>query len=240
MQLTISHPISGQLVLPLNYQHIIQSIIYRSLGELPSYSAFLHDQGYSFMDRHYRMFVFGLLEGKYEIHNGKIIFRDRVSFRVRSPEVSMIRLLKASIEKNGISYYDQHYDNVCLTLGDETIATEGLRIKMQSPICVYSTDMDTKRSYFYTPEEPEFYQLVNENFMRKYLAYTGILPEDGIVLNPVEITTKDKFVTKYKGYYTSGWKGIYELYGEPKYLDFLYQTGLGSKNSQGFGLFDIC
>ena len=33
--------------------------------------------------------------------------------------------------------------------------------------------------------------------------------------------------------------GEYELIGEPKYLDFLYQTGLGSKNAQGFGMFEV-
>lgn len=46
-------------------------------------------------------------------------------------------------------------------------------------------------------------------------------------------------MTKYKGFYISGWLGEYELSGEAKYLDFLYQTGLGSKNAQGFGLFDV-
>ena len=37
----------------------------------------------------------------------------------------------------------------------------------------------------------------------------------------------------------SGWYGEYYLVGKRKYLDFLYQTGLGSKNSQGFGMFDV-
>ena len=116
---------------------------------------------------------------------------------------------------------------------------EFLRIKTRAPICVYSTDIYTGRTQFFAPDEEEFAELVNENFLRKYLAYTGILPESGVDLVPVVITERDKFVTKYKNVYVSGWNGIYELYGEPKYLDFLYQTGLGSKNSQGFGMFDI-
>ena len=36
-----------------------------------------------------------------------------------------------------------------------------------------------------------------------------------------------------------GYKGVYKLEGERKYLDFLFQVGLGSKCSQGFGMFDI-
>ncbi|MBQ8166545.1 MAG: CRISPR-associated endoribonuclease Cas6, partial [Lachnospiraceae bacterium] len=58
-------------------------------------------------------------------------------------------------------------------------------------------------------------------------------------LEPIKVTQKDKYVTKYKGIYVSGWKGIYQLSGEAKYLDFLYQTGLGAKNAQGFGMFEI-
>ena len=53
------------------------------------------------------------------------------------------------------------------------------------------------------------------------------------------ILEKDKYLTKYKGFFINGWKGIYQLSGERKYLDFLYQTGLGAKNSQGFGMFDV-
>lgn len=239
MQLLISHKLNEHLVLPMNYQYIIQSIIYRSIGEQPTYSEFVHDQGYNYMDRSYRMFVFDFLQGKYETGDGKIVFRDRVSFSVRSPEVSFIRLLKEAIEKKGINYLGQHYDDIELTLMDETITTDTLKIKMRSPISVYSTNPDTGKSYFYTPEESGFYELVNENFLRKYLAYTGVMPSSRIVLTPVMISPRDKFVTKYKGYYVSGWNGTYELMGEPKYLDFLYQAGLGSRNSQGFGMFDV-
>ena len=239
MQLKISHRIDEELILPLNYQHILQSIIYKKLSDVPEYSDFVHNEGYSFWDRHYRMFVFDFLKGKYEIENGKIRFRDKLSFEVRSPEVGLIRLLKNSIDNYGLDYIGHKISEVETKLCDETIVSEGIRIKMRTPISVYSTDKDTGKSYYYTPQEQEFYQLVNENFLRKYFAYTGVVPSSGIILNPVNIVQKDKFVTNYKGYYISGWKGTYELYGEPKYLDFLYQTGLGSRNSQGFGLFDV-
>ena len=58
-------------------------------------------------------------------------------------------------------------------------------------------------------------------------------------LLPVKVQDRDKCVTKYKGFYITGWCGEYVLKGERKYLDFLYQTGIGSKNAQGFGMFDI-
>ena len=46
-------------------------------------------------------------------------------------------------------------------------------------------------------------------------------------------------MTKYQGNYITAWYGKYLISGKRKYLDFLYQAGLGSKNSQGFGMFEI-
>ena len=84
-----------------------------------------------------------------------------------------------------------------------------------------------------------FYQLLEDNFMRKYQACYGVTPESAVEVLPVKIGEKDKYVTKYKSAYLSGWKGIYRMKGKRKYINFLYQTGLGSKNSQGFGMFEI-
>lgn len=35
------------------------------------------------------------------------------------------------------------------------------------------------------------------------------------------------------------WLGIYRLQGEPELISLAYDTGFGSKNSQGFGMFEI-
>ena len=50
---------------------------------------------------------------------------------------------------------------------------------------------------------------------------------------------KNKLVTKYKDYLITGWKGEFEIRGDAEVLDFLYQVGLGEKNSMGFGMFVI-
>ena len=45
MQLTVSIALEEPLVLPINYNHIVQSIIYRALGIMPDYVDFLHGCG---------------------------------------------------------------------------------------------------------------------------------------------------------------------------------------------------
>jgi CRISPR-associated endoribonuclease Cas6 len=63
--------------------------------------------------------------------------------------------------------------------------------------------------------------------------------DSGIHIEPLRVTQRDESVTRYKGFYITAWSGTYLLEGKRKYLDFLYQTGLGSKTSQGFGMFDV-
>lgn len=239
MQLLIKHKMESELTLPIGYHHIIQSIIYRNMKGQNYLSNFVHNEGYVYKERQYRMFTFSLLEGKYAINNGNISFNDVVRFEVRSPEHSLIRAIKENIERNGIYYPSNYIKEVELTLKDERIDEENIMIKMVSPLSVYSTDQTTKQTYFYEPNDDLFSSMVNDNFKRKYAAYTGIYPESDITIKPEKVLKKDKYVTKYKGFYLSGWKGEYELSGEKKYLDFLYQTGVGAKNAQGFGMFHV-
>lgn len=239
MQLTVQHRSEGIVSLPINYHHILQAIIFSGLKDDPVYGNFLHDGGYYREKRQFKMFTFSELRGKYENSGNQIIFKNNVSFEVRSPDVHFIRTLNQGLIENGIRY--GHQDPVyCRTvLSDYCVESEEIYIKMLTPICVYSTDSCTKKTYFYSPDEVFFFDQVAENFLRKYQAYYGVVPDDAIELIPVEVMKRDKCVTNYKGFYISGWRGIYQLRGRRKYLDFLYQTGVGSKNSQGFGMFTV-
>lgn len=238
MQLRVLHKLNTPLVLPISYHHILQSIIYRTLESTPEYSDFLHNRGYASENRSFKLFTFGAIKGKYRIDREKIFFEDEVSYEIRSIEPKMLILLKQQFETQGITYLSQHYDNVVAVLGDKNCDSSEIRIKMLSPICIYSTSEDGKTK-FYSPEDLEFAQKVNENFRNKYRAYTGIEADADVEIQLERLHPKDKYVTKYKGFYIIAWKGHYILKGKSKYLDFLYQTGLGGKNSQGFGMFQI-
>ena len=60
-----------------------------------------------------------------------------------------------------------------------------------------------------------------------------------LIVTMAKNSSTRKIVTRYKGSYINAWYGTFQLKGKRKYLDFLYQTGVGSKNSQGFGMFEI-
>lgn len=56
MQLIVRHKTEPELVLPINYHHILQAIIYKGIGELPEYAKHVHDYGYRNEKRSYKLF----------------------------------------------------------------------------------------------------------------------------------------------------------------------------------------
>ena len=60
-----------------------------------------------------------------------------------------------------------------------------------------------------------------------------------LTLITLSVGQRDKCVTQIKGTWVNAWYGTYLLKGSPQAIQFLYHTGLGAKNSMGFGLFDI-
>lgn len=240
MQLEVSVILPEPLVLPMNYNHIVQSMIYRALSAMPDYSEFIHEYGYVFEKRQYKMFQFSQLAGDYSIDykHKQLIFRSYVTFEVRSPEPLLINLLETYFQYEGITFGKMHSRSVNVQLYDYTVEERELLIEMKTPITVYSTDRDTGKTYYYSPEEPEFYQKLTGNFRRKYSAFYGVGASDIAIRYEGEGLPR-KLVTRYQGSYINAWYGTYRLLGERKYLDFLYQAGLGSKNAQGFGMFEI-
>lgn len=239
MQLTIVHHLEKELRLPLSYHHIVQSAIYHCIGQEKNYSSFLHDHGYVSEKRNYKMFTFGLLRGKYTIEKKQIVFRETVILEVRSVEARLIEQMASFVRRNGITYLGETYHNLTVHVSDDTVEGTELVARMSSPICVYSTDREQKKTYYYSPDDIEFSDMINESFIRKYHAYCGVEPDSGIHIESLRVTQRDESVTRYKGFYITAWSGTYRLEGKRKYLDFLYQTGLGSKTSQGFGMFDV-
>lgn len=239
MQLIVNINLEEPLVLPLNYNHIVQAIIYRTLSVIPEYADFIHDVGYTTENRSFKMFHFGQLMGEYRIERHNIIFDHFVSLEIRSPQPLFINILRESFAQNGITFGGKVYEDISLEMYDYTVEEEELLIEMKSPLTVYSSDPVSGRTYYFEPMESGFAEMIDENFKRKYEAYYGIRPFSSVEVKLKEGYRPRKIVTKYQGIYVNAWLGQYCLKGERKYLDFLYQTGLGAKNAQGFGMFGI-
>ncbi len=236
MQLFIKISLDKPLTLPINYQHILQSVLYRLMGNADMTD--LHDGGADYRGRKYKLFTFGPLKGKYKVQNRQITFFDEVSFEFRCVDKAVASRVAGGIVLQGISFGDDHFSNIEVKSSDTIVKQREINIRMVSPITVYSTD-EHKKTHYYSPEMDEFAKAISMNFARKYEAYTGKPPKEEISITHVASGEKEKYLTRYKGFIIEGYMGEYRLKGTSEALTFLFNTGLGAKNSQGFGMFEI-
>lgn len=245
MRITLKlRPSTSKISLPLFYQSTLQGMLYHSI-QSQQLAHFLHDQGYQKEKRTFKLFTFSRLFGKYELQIDKkqIVFYDEL--------ICHIGTAISEMGKELMNYFINQAElklgsNKCLIesikVENKKIEREEIIIEMLSPITVYSTysSLDGERkTHYFQPSDPMFPQLVERNFINKYEAIYHKKPRSRLIIEPLEVTHKDKVVTKFRDFYITAWLGRYRLKSAPEYLTFLYNTGLGGRNSQGFGMFHI-
>jgi CRISPR-associated endoribonuclease Cas6 len=117
------------------------------------------------------------------------------------------------------------------------------RVRALSPITTYSTltaSDGRKKTYYYSPQESDWEKQLLANLQRKAqaLGWSGnqLASLDGAHIRPLRVGKQDLRILKYRETVIKAWTGIYELdLPEPFFL-LAYESGLGSKNSQGFGM----
>src|SRR5215204_3437927 len=73
MRLRISlYPEGPSLRLPVQYNHLLQGLIYSNLDH--ALSEWLHEKGHAYGERHFKLFTFSRLFGKREVENDRIRF----------------------------------------------------------------------------------------------------------------------------------------------------------------------
>mgnify|MGYP000157704978 CR=1 FL=1 len=228
--------------LPIHYNYIVQSFIY---ANLPSKLAdYLHAEGFPYGKRSFRLFTFSRLLGEARRVGDRLIFRSPVGLIVSSPYLdfleglaeTLVRLRTFKLAQNEIylDWISVHF-TPCIK-GDE-------RIRMLSPVTIYSTLLTPaggRKTYYYNPREEEFSRLIRDNLIKKYEAiYGGYKGEEEFVLEPIKVRREDEKIINYKGTWIKGWMGTYRIRGDPQLIKLGWDAGLGAKNSQGFGCFEI-
>jgi CRISPR-associated endoribonuclease Cas6 len=241
MRLQVRFHLPKPLCLPINYQQILQGYLYHMIED-EKFSDFLHNHGYQYGKRQFRLFVFGRLQGKpvVDMRQKSITFTDHVEWQISSCLPQFIRelgqsfLMRKTMDLNGqpLNVEEIKYEDV-------KINQTSCIVRMLSPITVCSTYVSKdgkKTTQYFAPNDPAFCHLVQENMLKKYAAYFGEQFNGTFQIKPLQYSSKDKVITRFKGTLIEGWHGRYLLEGDPEILSFAYAVGLGARNSQGFGM----
>ncbi|MDH4128337.1 MAG: CRISPR-associated endoribonuclease Cas6 [Spirochaetota bacterium] len=253
MRVTFYFSSKRDIILPVSYNELIQAMIYRYLEK--DFATFLHEKGYEGNGRTFKLFCFSQITSpaffNFNKHTKTINFGNRIEFT-----------LSTSVEKIAISFVENQMKSSDIFLGNNNLILEGIKVhtkktfsnnvvlKVLSPITVYSTlsTPDNKsKTYYYSPTEPEFEELIYNNLIKKLHAnLTNFNDLDfSSENNKFQFNIKkydfrkNQKTTQFKGFYIKGYTGIYELIGHPTLIELAYNTGLGSKNSMGFGYWEI-
>ncbi len=235
-----------KVVLPVAYNHIIQGFIYGALSN--ELAEFLHEKGYVLNDRHFKLFTFSRVFGRYRVYKGSIVFDPPVYFYLSSPFVDILEELVNTIftGSNPLQFGKNNLLCTAVSVLKEPFFERGSYIiKMLSPMTVYRTEdlRGKKRTYYYGPQEKEFSERIEENLKRKYMLITksdNLPSRMGFVIEPFKVDIRHDFIlTYFKDTIVKGWMGLYRITGNRELIRVAYDTGLGSKNSAGFGMWEL-
>lgn len=245
MRVVITFGCERPFSLTAGYNEIIQGFIYRHLPH--ETSTFVHDRGYGDGTRKFKFFTFSRIQSdtlRYE--KDRFTFGRKFSLVVSSMDAGFMEQLLDGMEKDtelsmqGFPLHIMRTDwYQQAPKGDEWC------IEMLAPMTLYSTLMTSsgaKKAYYYSPFEREFTEQVHNNLARKYTAIFGKAWEGdvcSIAPNGVDVH-RNHHVIKFKGGPVNAWDGSYTLSGPSELLEIAYFSGLGAKNSQGFGCFHVC
>lgn len=228
-----------QIALPIATSATVQGLIYNALRQDGRYSEQLHENGEVFDNRKYKLFTFSTLRGNYVIEDKNIIFLSEAKLSVRSADAYCIQLLFSYFNNNKTVTLAGQEVQVCdVKITDKRIYDNEIVVKTLSPITVYITDKDGHTQYF-SPQEDAFYKSIVRNAHRKWTSFYGDDDKFRLEILPHPNAKFKKCATRFKETFITAWGGMFILKAPPQVLDFLYQTGLGSKNSQGFGMFEL-
>lgn len=244
MRLSIEFSFEDRLTLPIHYNHIIQGFIYNNISD-KAFRKFLHDEGYKYEKRNFKLFTFSRIFGQFNFNkeDSTITFTSPVKLIVSSVLDDFVNDFASTlIKKDDLFLNKTNIKFSKIEVDKCKIESDSVVISMLSPMVTYSTIEihGKKKTVYHKPGDGVFSNLVYENLKKKYKSFYGKELEDcDFRVKPLWEDRMKLISAKYRGFIIKGWLGEYQLVGSPEIIKIAYDTGLGSKNAQGFGCFEI-
>lgn len=249
---------SGDALIPINYQYELSSWMYKQVNSGDNnFASWLHSQGYNSGNKHFKLFVFSMLN----IPRRNI---EKEYIRIQCQEISFtISFLLSEIAEPFICGL---FKNQTFTLGDkvhqaaftiksiermaEPVFTEKVMFRAVSPVVV-STVPEGGNKYvtYISPEHPHFEELIFQNIIKKIVAASSQI-KDGFQMAPeahLKFNLKSKIVPKLikiktdtpQQTFIRGFMFDFELEAPVAVMRAFYYAGCGEKNSMGFGCLEV-
>ena len=225
------------LVLPLAYQSILQGVIY-SMIQSTKLGDYYHDVGYQFDKKVFKCFVFSNIFGKYTVENNHLIIQDEFYFYLSSQDEKFIKVIYQYLTTHQYLMIQGEKVKIKLINTFEPKYFSDIKlitIKTLSPMLIYSTKNDF--SIYYTPSDDKANQYILNNLIDKSRAYGYPMEQVNFQIKKVDF--EKRRMVKYKHCVYPAYLTQMQVEVDYNTLSFIYNCGLSSKNSAGFGMIEI-
>lgn len=226
-----------KLEIPVQYRKTIISFIKHSLerDDKKYYQKYYNEK-----DPIIKQYAFSAYYKQSKIENDKIILEDeKFELNITTSDYETGIILYNSFNKQKNKKYPLNnnsmtLENITMTKEKE-ITTDKITIKFQAPLCVRSRE--NNKDYYYSYENEKFEEILKIN-VKEQLKISDIPTEtvDTFTIKPIKAK---KVLIKFYEKCIECSTGTFEISGNKELLKYLYQTGIGSKHSAGFGMFQI-
>ena len=220
--------------IPYNYNYQLSSLIYRKIADL-NLATELH------ISSDFKFFTFSQIYVPHRITTKScIISRDgKMEFYISSPNEYLIKsMMKNYLEDPQVIFRGDNLLVEQIKLIERPKFKKIMDMKTMSPVMARIKRND--KIWDLSPGDLQFYTALQRNLLHKYTSFYGDYKGDEfvqIVLDMGSIKRKRIAITKQgEETYNRAYQMRFMIEADPRLLEFMYDCGLGERNSMGFGM----
>lgn len=222
--------------LPIDYRRVILSFFKKALSEIADGK--YYEKYYFKPERRNFSFAVNLPNPKFsksEITLGKNEFR--ITFST-SDKMTGFVFMSAFIKQKGNNFSAPLGNVFILTnisqIGDKTASSSTALVKMLSPLCIREHSRDENKNSYYSVASESFEKKANK-IIQEQLIESGF-DDERVKSFSIQPINSKKIVVFHYGNYIECSLGEFVLNGDKVIINYLLQSGIGSRKSAGFGL----
>lgn len=222
--------------LPIDYRRVILSFFKKALSEIADGK--YYEKYYFKPERRNFSFAVNLPNPKFS--KSEITLEEnrfRITFST-SDKMTGFVFMSAFIKQKGNNFSAPLGNVFILTnisqIGDKTASSNTALVKMLSPLCIREHSRDENKNSYYSVVSESFEKKANK-IIQEQLIESGFDDErvKGFSIKPLN---SKKTVVFHYGNYIECSLGEFILNGDKAIINYLLQSGIGSRKSAGFGL----
>lgn len=206
-----------------------------------------YDRLYNFQDKsnkQIKSFCFAVLLKDFEIENEIINIKDKIILNITTPDYEFgINVYNGLLNIQNFEYKDYVLKRLKINLVKEKFISEGQVVfKTMSPICIKN-----RKGEFIHIKDADYVDELNYIVDKDLVSHRGYGLKQPLQFEDMrmkKVVVKEeirgfKENTNKSIFYVNAYSGTFKLSGDVEDLNYIYQSGLGFRRSQGFGMVDI-